>query len=67
MLTLLLFSALWCNQLRSGLKILFTGVYGGDAGNYNLEMTKVGYAGAANPLQVIEDPLYKKDSGNNAF
>lgn len=36
-----------------------TGRYGGVAGGYNIPYTTVGYAGAANPLQIIENPLYK--------
>jgi len=36
-----------------------TGVYGGDGGNFNVPYSSVGYAAAANPLQIIENPLYR--------
>jgi TonB-linked SusC/RagA family outer membrane protein len=36
-----------------------TGRYEGVSGGYNVPYTSVGYAGAANPLQIIESPLYK--------
>ncbi|HEY4206425.1 MAG TPA: SusC/RagA family TonB-linked outer membrane protein, partial [Puia sp.] len=36
-----------------------TGRYEGVSGGYNIPYTSVGYAGAANPLQIIENPLYK--------